>query len=59
MVRLQESTHVLRMDSVATDPSKLTVGQTVSMWFDGPVAESYPVQATAGVVVIEPATTCD
>jgi hypothetical protein len=22
-------------------------GQMVSVWFDGPVAESYPVQATA------------
>lgn len=58
MVRLQESTRVLRRDGVKADPSALIVGQTVSAWFDGPVAESYPVQAAAGVVVIEPATTC-
>jgi hypothetical protein len=31
----------------------LAVGQTVQVWFDGPVAESYPVQATAGSIVIE------
>ena len=28
-------------------------GSTVSAWFDGPVAESYPVQATASALVIE------
>jgi hypothetical protein len=27
-------------------------GATVKVWFTGPVAESYPVQATAGTVVI-------
>ncbi|NLE22564.1 MAG: DUF3221 domain-containing protein [Actinobacteria bacterium] len=30
----------------------LGAGQMVSVWFDGPVAESYPVQAKAGVVRI-------
>lgn len=58
VVRLQESTRVLFRDGMAADPSELAVGQTVSAWFEGPVAESYPVQAAAGVVVIEPATTC-
>ena len=33
---------------------ELRVGQRVSAWFDGPVAESYPSQARARVVVIEP-----
>ncbi len=27
-------------------------GRGVDVWFSGPVAESYPVQATAGVVQI-------
>ncbi|HMQ52241.1 MAG TPA: DUF3221 domain-containing protein [Anaerolineae bacterium] len=30
----------------------LRVGQRVEAWFDGPVAESYPVQARASDVVI-------
>jgi Protein of unknown function (DUF3221) len=34
-------------------PEELAVGQTVSVWFSGPVMESYPVQATAATVVIE------
>lgn len=32
----------------------LGIGQTVSVWFDGPVLESYPSQARGSVVVIEP-----
>jgi hypothetical protein len=31
---------------------QLRDGATVKVWFTGPVAESYPVQATAGTVVI-------
>ena len=31
----------------------LTDGAAVQVWFDGPVAESYPVQATAGSIVVE------
>jgi hypothetical protein len=31
----------------------LAVGMRVQVWFTGPVAESYPVQATAGTVLIE------
>ena len=31
----------------------LAEGTTVQVWFDGPVAESYPVQATASSIVIE------
>ena len=31
----------------------LEVGQTVSAWVSGPVAESFPVQATADAVVIK------
>jgi hypothetical protein len=30
----------------------LQVGRTVEAWFEGPVAESYPVQATASDIVI-------
>jgi hypothetical protein len=34
-------------------PQELAVGMRVQVWFTGPVAESYPVQATAGTVLIE------
>lgn len=30
----------------------LAAGQRVAVWFTGPVAESYPVQATAGAIEI-------
>ena len=33
----------------------LQLGQWVRVWFDGPVAESYPVQGTAATVVIDSA----
>ncbi len=32
---------------------ELEVGMKVQVWFTGPVAESYPVQATAQTVVVE------
>ena len=32
--------------------SDLVAGARVAVWFDGPVAESYPVQAKAGAVQI-------
>ncbi len=37
---------------------ELRVGQVARAWFDGPVAESYPLQTTAGVLVVveSPAT---
>jgi hypothetical protein len=31
----------------------LRAGQTVEAWFTGPVAESYPTQATASVLVVD------
>jgi hypothetical protein len=33
-------------------PADLAEGQQVGVWFTGPVRESYPVQATAGVVMV-------
>ena len=36
-----------------TSSGALTVGLRVQVWFNGPVAESYPVQANAGTIVIE------
>ncbi len=36
----------------AAEAGDIAVGTVVEAWFEGAVAESYPVQATAGTVVI-------
>jgi hypothetical protein len=59
VMRLQESTRILRRDGSTARRSALAIGQTVSAWFDGPVAESYPVQTAAGVIVLEGSEGCD
>jgi hypothetical protein len=55
-VRVPSDAKILRKtgdsyEQVGVD--QLTDGATVQVWFEGPVAESYPVQATAGTIVIE------
>ena len=42
-----------RADGAQLASSALTVGSRVTVWFRGPVRESYPVQADAGVVALE------
>jgi len=37
---------------VRASADELVVGTRVRVWFTGPVAESFPVQATAGTVLI-------
>jgi Protein of unknown function (DUF3221) len=39
-------------DRTASTVADLAAGQRVAVWFSGPVAESYPVQAKAGVIQI-------
>ena len=55
-VRVAEDSTVLLMDTEGgySDATfdDLAEGQTVDVWFTGAVAESYPVQATADVVLI-------
>ncbi len=53
-VQLTPEARVMHRDGRAAAASELAIGQTVSAWYVGPVRESYPVQADAGVVVIEP-----
>ncbi len=48
-----QGTVVLRGVTEPRDVNDLRVGQWVRVWFDGPVMESYPVQATAGTIVID------
>lgn len=55
-VRLTGETRLLRRSGEGVQraaPDDLAVGQTVSVWFTGPVRESFPVQADAGTIVIE------
>lgn len=48
---------VVRSGNAGFDPNgefrSLTAGQWVRVWFTGPVAESYPVQGTAGSIAID------
>ena len=52
-VRLTAKTTVFRQDGSVTDASELHKGQIVRVWFTGPVAESYPVLANGGTMLIE------
>ena len=55
-VRINDQTKIYRRSGSViekTGEPALTSGKKVSIWFEGPVAESYPVQGTAAVVVLE------
>lgn len=55
-IAVGRETDVIRRADGATSrgsSGELVVGQRVQVWFTGPVAESYPVQATAATVLIE------
>lgn len=55
VVRVAPDTRILLKDGSRVSAgrfSDLHVGQLVLVWFTGPVAQSYPVQATAGVIAI-------
>jgi hypothetical protein len=55
-VRITNGTQVLRQGEGVVGATELRVGQQVKVWFTGSVMESYPLQATAGVIVIEPSS---
>lgn len=52
-VSVTEDTVVWLLKGGQGTPDDLGAGQMVSVWFDGPVAESYPVQAKAGQIEIQ------
>lgn len=52
-VDLERATRVFRADGTRASTDDLTSGLRVSVWFTGPVRESYPVQAVGDVVLIE------
>ena len=49
-VRVTKDTAVWTAQGVRGTAAGLAEGELVAVWFTGPVAESYPVQAAAGVV---------
>jgi|SRR5665811_1323529 len=55
-VRLTDQAKIYRRSGQGIEKinrEDLASGNKVSVWFEGPVAESYPVQGTAAVVVLE------
>lgn len=52
-VQFTPSTRILRPGGEPAAPEDVRKGQRVSAWFDGPVRQSYPVQATAKAVRID------
>lgn len=58
-VRVRDGVAILERSGITRRFEDIRQGQIVSAWFTGPVAESYPVQATASVIVIEPAAGID
>jgi hypothetical protein len=58
-VSLTDETFIVDRTGTERRPGEwddLAVGQRVQVWFSGPVAESFPMQATAERVVIEAGT---
>ena len=55
-ITLTIETRIFRQHGRDLQPAtaaELALGQTVRVWYTGPVAESYPRQAVAGSIVIE------
>lgn len=52
-VRLAPDTVVALANGKSLGTADLRKGQIVKVWFSGPIMESYPVQATAGKIVVE------
>ena len=52
-VRVHAGTRLRFASGQAATAADLQVGRNVRAWFDGPVMESYPVQASAGTIVID------
>lgn len=52
-VGITDRTKVLHQGGDRAGINELSVGQRVKVWFIGPVMESYPAQAKAGVIIIE------
>jgi beta-N-acetylhexosaminidase len=53
LVTIDSSTRIFHANArLSAQVEDLLPGATVSVWFDGPVAESYPIQGRAGTLLI-------
>ena len=53
LVTVDRTTRIFNANAnISAKVEDLLPGTTVSVWFEGPVAESYPVQARAGTLLI-------
>ncbi|MBL0171977.1 MAG: DUF3221 domain-containing protein [Gemmatimonadaceae bacterium] len=57
LVTVTGATTILLLSRAEGEFRQLRSGQWVRVWFNGPVAESYPVQGTAATIVIDSAGT--
>lgn len=55
IVTVTTSTTIFRLDRTQGDFRDFTPGQWVRVWFNGAVAESYPVQGTGATIVVDSA----
>ena len=53
LVTVTPATLILKLTREEGEFRDLPNGIWVSVWFDGPVMESYPVQGTAGTIVVD------
>jgi hypothetical protein len=53
-IKISPATHIVRRSGhIAITAGDLRPGQRVSVWYSGPVLESYPVQASALVILLQ------
>ena len=52
MLRISPQTHIWGVDGRPVAMTDLRIGTQVRAWFDGPVAESYPLQAAAAHIAV-------
>jgi hypothetical protein len=50
--RITSDTTIVDTAGTEMDPTELSVGDSVAVWFTGAVAESYPVQGTAAYIEV-------
>jgi uncharacterized protein DUF3221 len=55
VVRIGQRTALMDDSGQRIGLNQLKVGRKVRVWFTGPVRESYPVQADAATILLEPA----
>lgn len=56
VLRITESTRIVWRTGRPAERGDLRLGARVSAWITGPVAESYPVQGEAAVLLVESTT---